>query len=150
TGDLEESLEHQTATSDVLKVISRSTFDLQPVLETVAETAARLCEADTTLIMRRDGELYRPAAQISTPEFTAFMQSHPITPSRGSIVGRAVLEGHAVQIADVATDPEYAISETITIGGVHTLLGVPLLRESMPIGVITLGRRTVRPFTEKQ
>jgi GAF domain-containing protein len=151
TADLEESLEYQTATSDMLKVISRSTFDLQPVLQTVAEAAARLCEADTTLIMRRDGELYRAAAQISiTPEFIAHMQSHPITPNRGSIVGRVVLEGQTVHIADLTADPEYTVTETVATNRVRTLLGVPLLREGVPIGVITLGRRTVRPFTEKQ
>ena len=150
TSDLEESLEYQTATSDVLQVISRSTFDLQPVLQTVAEAAVRLCEADTTLIMRRDGELYRAAAQISiTPEFIAYMQSHPITPNRSSIVGRVVLGGQTVQIADLTADPEYTVTETLTIGEIRTLLGVPLLREGVPIGVITLGRRTVRPFTEK-
>jgi signal transduction histidine kinase/CheY-like chemotaxis protein len=152
TTDLSEALEQQTATAEVLKVISRSTFDLQRVLETLIESAARLCEADIAAIHRDHGSGYQ---QVATYGYSPAIQdlvarTNPFVAERGSIVGRAVLEGKAVHVVDVMVDPEYTRQEWARLAGFRTTLGVPLLREGKPIGVIFLARRLVRPFTDKQ
>jgi two-component system, NtrC family, sensor kinase len=149
--ELRESLQQQTATSDVLKVISRSTFDLQVVLQTLVESAARLCDADKSVITReKNGTFYRSEAHGFSPEFMDYVKDIPIKPERGSAFGRALLEGRAVQIADASSDPEYTMPEVQRLGDYRTILAVPMLREGAPIGVVSLTRRDVRPFTEKQ
>jgi signal transduction histidine kinase len=148
--ELRESLQQQSATADVLKVISRSTFDLQTVLDTLVESAARLCEADSAQILRpRDAGFYSAASYGHTPEFAEHVNNLTFPPGRGSVTGRVLLEGKILQIPDVLNDPEYALSEVQRIGGYRTHLGVPLLREGRPIGVILLSRSTVRPFDER-
>ena len=149
--ELRESLQQQTATANVLKIISHSTFDLKAVLNTLVESAARLCETEMAAIPRLTGSDLRHFASYGyTPDFQEFLERHPIVPGRGTATGRAALEGKTVHIPDVLADPEYTLTEAQKLAGYRSLLAVPLMREGGPVGVLVMARIAQRPFTPKQ
>ena len=150
TRELKEALQQQTASADVLKVISRSSVDLETVLDTLVETVARLCRADQALVLRQRDELYHLAAAYGlSDEAREFLLTHPFPADRGTVTGRVDLKRRAVQIADVIEDPEYTYEGQKTQGH-RTVLGVPLLREDLLIGVFSIARTRVEPFTTKE
>ena len=146
-----ESLEYQTATSEVLNVISRSPSDIQPVLDAIAETAQRLCQAENVFIMReRNGLFHLASHRNASPEQVEFLTDHPLTPDRSSVCGRVALERRTIHLPDCLADPEYELRQSQKLGNYRATLGIPLLRDGFVLGVIILTRSAVHSFAEKQ
>jgi class 3 adenylate cyclase len=148
---LESAREREAALRDVIQTIAQSTFDLDVVLQTVIDRAVELCEADHGNIARRDGDAYRVVALRGfTPEYERLIRERPYVPERRSVIGRTLLERRVVHVPDVLADPEFSLVTLQRAGGYRTVLGVPLLRDDIPIGVIAVARSEVRPFTEAE
>src|SRR6516165_1065808 len=148
---LHRAAEREAAVRDVIQTIARTTFDLDAVLQTVIDRAVELCRADNGNIARREGDVYRVVAFTRfAPDFERLVRERIYVPERGSVIGRTLLERRVVQIPDVAADPEYTLTEIRQAGRYRTLLGVPMLRDGMPIGTMVLGRTEVRPFDDAE
>jgi signal transduction histidine kinase len=149
--ELQRAAERESAVRDVIQTIARTTFDLDAVLQTVIDRAVELCRADNGNVARRDGDVYRVVAFTSfSPDFERLVRARIYVPERGSVIGRALLERRVVQILDVLADPEYELVAIRQAGRYRTLLGVPMLRDGLPIGAIVLGRTEVRPFDDAE
>ncbi len=149
TGELNEALERQRATADILAAISRSSFELQPILQSVVDTAAQLCRAGASVIFRLEGGVYRFAAGYSLiPEYMEHERRNPISPGPGTLIGRAAMSRQVVQIEDAWTDPLYEQKAVVGVG--RSMMGVPLMRRGELIGVVGLSRSRVAPFTQRE
>src|SRR5262245_6744696 len=151
TRERDDALDQLAATSEVLQAISRSAFDLKTVLQTLVESAARLCDADKAAITRQiNGEFFFTEVYGFSPEFIEYVRTIPVKPERGTVTGAALLEGRVVHVPDVRVARDLSWAKAQRLGGFRTMLGVPMLREGRPIGVLGLSRSEVRPFTDKQ
>src|SRR3954454_24812945 len=149
--ELSEALERQKASSDILDAINSSSIELQPILDMIVRTASRLCKAEFALIYKlRDGKYHLAATNNTASAFVKYASEHPLSPGRGSLVGRVALEQKTVHLPDCLDDPEYAALEYQRAGKYRTMLGIPLQQQGAPVGVIGLVRAVVRPFTDRQ
>ena len=151
TRELEKSLQQQTATSEVLQVISRSVFDLKKVLQTLLESAAGLCDASICILFQSQGDLLHVGASYGgTPEFVEYLSNHPHRFDRATVAGRVAVERRTIHIPDIAADAEYGLPQSIKLGGWQSIIGVPLLRDGEVLGVLDLARPAAGPFTPQQ